>query len=225
MISSKEYLMQYLNENIRFSSLKYIHQYIERNDVKRIIEFGTSRVNFEGNSTIFLALLSFENNAKFTSIDIDQNNILNAIEIVKQFDSDLVDKIEFVCEDQYKYMQNYAENPAQYVYLDCDDQKKHESLNALLKSKILDSKALICVDDLGFAAPNDQINRCQIDGVVDIANSNSKLTPVENRYIDFSKLNPEQMHHYNNNQTLDNFKVYEKGVQQFEYQILINYKK
>jgi hypothetical protein len=103
--------------------------------------------------------------------------------------------------------------------------KKHESLNALLKSKILDSKALICVDDLGFAAPNDQINRCQIDGVFDIVNSNSKLTPVENRYTDFSKLNLEQMHHYNNNPTLDNFKVYKKGVQQFEYQILINYKK
>jgi predicted O-methyltransferase YrrM len=225
MINSKTYLNEYLNQNVRFSSLRYIHEYIANNDVKRIIEFGTSRVNFEGNSTIFLALLSLEKDAKFTSVDINQNNIDNAIEIVKKFNSNLLDRIEFVCGDQYKYMENYTEDPAQYVYLDCDDQKKHESLKALLKSKILDSEALICIDDMVFADPNDEINKSQVYGVVDEINSNNKLTPIYNQYSD--ELNYEQtiwINYYKNNPTPRNFKIYSEGVHQFEYQILVNYK-
>jgi len=221
-----EYLNANLLENVRISSLRHIHEYILNNDVKRVIEFGTSRVNFEGNSTIFLALLAKEKKAKFTSIDINQNNIDNAKSIMESFDADLLDYVEFICKDQYVYMNEYDQIPSQYVYLDCDDNQKHKSLDALLKSNILDNKALICIDDM---ITQDYGCQIQVEGVVDIVNQNSKfLTPLTRNDSHLS-LNHEQIKWNSLNETFpqskNNCLVYEKGIRQFEYQILLEYKK
>lgn len=225
-MKSLEYLNLHLSENVRISSLKHIHGYILNNNVKRIIEFGTSRVNFEGNSTIFLALLAKEKKAKFTSIDINQNNIDNAKSIVRSFDANLLDYVEFVCKDQYSYMSEYEQIAAQYVYLDCDDNQKHKSLDALLKSSILDNKALICIDDM---ITQDGDCEIQVQGVIDIVNKNSKFLIPLTRNDNHLPLNQEQIKWNNLNQTFpqpkNNSLVYEKGVRQFEYQILLEHKK
>jgi len=225
-MKSLEYLDKILSKNARYSAAKHIYEYIKNNKSKRFIEFGTSRVNFEGNSTIFLSLLAKENGAKFTSVDISQQNIDNAIKIVENFDKNLLQYIEFVCMDQYEYMKKYDEESAQYVYLDCDDQHKHNSLKSLLESNILDYNSLICIDDM---ITQDYGCIVEVDGVVDIVNSNPEyLKPLDR--IDYGEtINSEQMEWNKKNKILpkieDNFLVHEKGVKQFEYQILVECKK
>lgn len=223
-MNSKEYLETYLKENVRIESLRHISDYISNYEVKRIIEFGTSRVSFEGNSTIFLGLLSRENSCKFTSVDIEENNIISARDMIKNFDLDLLNYIEFICDDQYNYMNNYTQECAQYVYLDGDDQKKHEALKTLINSKILDSKALICVDDM--ALPYGSFS--EINGVIQIANDNLKnLNPLKRSTASFSSLNLEQIKFNSlNNEflNLSNNRLKNKeGVKQFEYQILLEW--
>ena len=69
----------------------------------------------------------------------------------------------------------------------------------------------------------------QVDGVVDIVNSNPEyLKPLDR--IDYGEtINSEQMEWNKKNKILpkieDNFLVHEKGVKQFEYQILVECKK
>lgn len=221
----QEYLNTYLGQNVRVSSFQCIHDYILNNEVKNIIEFGTSRVDYEGNSTIFFALIAKQKRIKFISVDIIQSNLDNAKNIVKQFDSKLLEYIDFVCDDQYNYMKNYSGNNFQFVYLDCDDNKKHESLRSLLNSKILDSKALICVDDMIM---QDSICETQVNGVVDIVNTNSDmLSPLERGDYSISNLNEQQTNWNNLNknhpQIKENYTVHKNGVKQFEYQILLKY--
>ena len=147
---------------------------------------------------------------------------LDAIKIVEDFDKNLLQYIEFVCMDQYEYMKKYDEESAQYVYLDCDDQHKHNSLKSLLESNILDYNSLICIDDM---ITQDYGCIVQVDGVVDIVNSNPEyLKPLDR--IDYGEtINSEQMEWNKKNKILpkieDNFLVHEKGVKQFEYQILV----
>lgn len=225
-MKSSEYLDTILSKNVRYSSVKHIYEYIKNNKAKRFIEFGTSRVNFEGNSTIFLAMLAKENEAKFTSVDISQQCIDNAIKIIKDFDENLLQYIEFVCMDQYEYMKNYDGESAQYVYLDCDDNHKHDAFKSLLESDILDFDSLICVDDM---ITQDYICIVQVNGVVGIVNKNPEyLKPLDR--IDYGEtINSEQIEWNRKNklfpQTEDNFLIYEKGVRQFEYQILVECKK
>ena len=68
-MKAQEYLNTYLRKNVRISSFQYVHDYILNNEVKNIIEFGTSRVDYEGNSTIFFALIAKQKTIKFVSVD------------------------------------------------------------------------------------------------------------------------------------------------------------
>lgn len=224
-MKAQEYLNTYLKQNVRISSFQYIHDYILDNKVKNIIEFGTSRVNYEGNSTIFLALIAKQRKTKFVSVDNTQSNLDSAKNIIEQFDPKLVKYVDFVCDDQYNYMKTYDGNNFQFVYLDCDDNKKHESLKSLLNSKILDSKALICVDDMIM---QDSGCEMQVNGVVNIVNSNPDiLIPVERGDYSISDLNEQQINWNNLNknypQIKENCIVHKNGIKQFEYQILLKY--
>ena len=224
-MKAQEYLNTYLRKNVRISSFQYVHDYILNNEVKNIIEFGTSRVDYEGNSTIFFALIAKQKTIKFVSVDNIQNNLDNAKNIVEKFDPKLLEYIDFVCDDQYNYMKTYVGNNFQFAYLDCDDNKKHESLKSLLDSKILDSEALICVDDMIMQDP---ICEIQVNGVVDIANNNPDiLILVERKDYSISDLNEQQTNWNNLNknypQIKENFTVHTNSVKQFEYQILLKY--
>lgn len=217
------YLEKYLQENARRDSLIYIYNWIKENDIKKMIEFGTNRCDFEGNSTIFLALIAKEKGCKFISVDISEENIKNAKYLVEKFDSDLLDHIDFVCEDQYKYMSYYNDYPAQYIYLDCNDSNKDGAFRDLLKSKILDSKALICIDDM---ITQDSPCREQLDGVIHVINNCDNLVPLER--LKGGELNKEQEKYRDMDREYllenGNFDKYEKGVKQFEYQILVEWK-
>jgi predicted O-methyltransferase YrrM len=223
-----EHFSQYMNKNARRNSMRHVSDYILNNTVKNIVEFGTSRVDYEGNSTIFHAILARENNISFTSVDIVEEYLENAKQFIKNFDEDLLNYINFVCDCQYNFMKNYSGDLFQCVYLDCDDLKKHNALKTLIEceSNMLDNEALIYIDDMIFTSSEDEVNKNQVYGVVDIINTNSKLTPVDKseEYI----LNSQQNEWYNNNlinSIPDNCKVYNDGVRQFEYQILAKYKK
>lgn len=224
-MKAQEYLNTYLRKNVRISSFQCIHDYILNNEVKNIIEFGTSRVDYEGNSTIFFALIAKQKTIKFVSVDNIQSNLDNAKNIVEKFDPELLEYIDFVCDDQYNYMKTYVGNNFQFAYLDCDDNKKHESLRSLLDSKILDSEALICVDDMIMQDPGCEM---QVNGVFDIVNSNpDTLIPVERGEYSISDLNEQQINWNNLNtnhpQIKENCTVHTNGVKQFEYQIILKY--
>lgn len=224
----EEYFSQYMNENARRNSMGYVRDYILNNEIKNIIEFGTARVNYEGNSTIFHSILAREKNIVFTTVDIVNENLENAKQFIRDFDEDLLNYVNFVCDCQYNFMKNYTGDPFQCVYLDCDDLNKHEALKTLIEceSNMLDNQALVYIDDMIVTSSEDLVNKKQVYGVVDIINTNNKLTPVD-KNEDYT-LNSQQNEWYNNNlnNTIpDNCKIYSNGVRQFEYQILAKYKK
>jgi predicted O-methyltransferase YrrM len=217
----------HFKNNARYASMKHIERWLIEHNAKRMIEFGTSRVRYEGNSTIFLALMARQLNARFTSVDVSQDNINKAISIVQDFDASLLGNIEFVCQDQYTYMKLYNEHPAQYVYLDADDNQKHKALETLLQQsaiwrrypQVLDNPALICIDDM---ITQDAGCIEQVQGVVDLVNSyESELKPL-NRIDDGEPLNAEQLEWQERNKKLPKVKD-EDNIRQFEYQILLEY--
>lgn len=225
----EDYFSKYMEQNARRDSMGYVSEYIKNNKfVKNIVEFGTARVDYEGNSTIFHAILCREKNIKFTTVDIVNQYLENAKQFIKSFDPDLLNYVNFVCDCQYNFMKTYDGDPFQCVYLDCDDLNKNKALECLIQneSNMLDKQSLIYIDDMIYVGSNDEVNKKQVFGVVDIINTNSKLVPV-NKDRDYI-LNSQQSEWYNNNlinSIPDNCKVYPRGVRQFEYQILAKYKK
>ena len=225
-----EIFLEKQKDNVRKDSMRYVYDYIMNNDVKNFVEFGMSRISgIEGDFTILGALLAKLKEIKFTSVDFDNNTVSKMISYFENSDSELFNsdngEVLLVCQDQYEFMQSYSGEPFQYVFLDGGDGNKHGALQCLLDSNILDSKALICIDDMVAWNPwNDTSYYEQAKEIVKIINEDSRLTPVNK--IEYSSPNEEQKKwiQYNSLHPIpNNCDVYPDGVRQFEYQILVKY--
>ena len=219
-------------ENVRKDSMRYVHDYIMDNNVKNFVEFGMSRISgIEGDFTILGSLLAKLKKIKFTSVDIDCETVNRMISHLKGSEYKLLQsdegEVSLICQDQYKFMEDYDGDPFQYVFLDGGDGNKHGAFQCLLDSNILDSHALICIDDMVTWNPwSDSTYSVQTNEVVKIINEDKRLTPVNK--IEYSPLNEEQekwIKYNSENPISSNFDVYPEGVRQYEYQILVKYNK
>lgn len=218
-------------DNVRKDSMRYVYDYIIENNVQNFVEFGMSRLSgIEGDFTILGALISKLQGVNFTSVDNEKATVDEMMNYFQNSSSEIFNleqgSVQLICDDQYQFMKNYSGDKFQYVFLDGGDGNKHGALQCLLDSNMLDSKALICVDDM--VAKNwwgDESYYLQAKEVVRIVNEDSRLTPVD--LVEYSPPNEEQKkwRDYNSQYPIpDNDKVYPNGVRQFDYQILLEYK-
>lgn len=226
----ENYFKEYDN-NSRKDSTRFVYNYMVEHKFKNFIEFGMSRISgIEGDFTMLGAMMAKSMDLNFTSVDFEYPTVERASKWFEDSDLELFNSnkgsIELRHQDQYEYMREYDGEPYDYVFLDGDDQNKHGALQTLLDSNMLAPHALICIDDM--VAKNwwgDDSYWEQSKEVVRIVNEDPRLTPLDS--VEYSPPNEEQRkwRDYNAKYPIpDNTKVYEKGVRQFDYQIMLEYK-
>ena len=226
----KNYFEKYA-DNKRKDSIRFVYDYIVKHDFKKLIEFGMSRISdLEGDFTILAAMMAKTMDLEFSSVEISWSTVDKMNKWFNNSSNEIFNNdqgtIELIHQDQYDYMKSYNGKPYQYVFLDGDDQNKHGAFQTLLDSKMLAPHALICIDDM--VAQNwwgDNSYFKQAKEIVRIVNEDSRLTPLD--AVEYSPPNEIQLkcREYNKKYPIpDNTKVYPKGVRQFDWQIILEYK-
>ena len=131
--STKHYLHHKLSKkDKRYPTFLSALQLIKERNLKTIIETGTSRCgdkNFEGDggSTIIFAQWAKDYKSEFYSVDLSEENLLQAKSAVHNLLGKPNSRIHFVCSDSIAFLQSFGRQ-IDFLYLDSYDYEENNPL-------------------------------------------------------------------------------------------------